>query len=167
MAKTSTRKTVSRRKTSSVKKAVKARKSAKKPTRVAARKGPAKKASKPRTVATSRARKSAAGKRKAAQRKQAQKSSVSTSKATTPQQGQSKKTRLAKSPSGAAPAKEPLVPKPTLNRPGSPAEMDRLHTGMLGDGTEEQNLNQPGNPEARVVQEDVDIAFNNGEPDKR
>jgi hypothetical protein len=30
---------------------------------------------------------------------------------------------------------------------------------MLGDGTEEQNLNQPGNPKARVTQKDVDAAF--------
>jgi hypothetical protein len=33
------------------------------------------------------------------------------------------------------------------------------HPGMLGDGTEEQNLNQPGNPKARVTQNDVDAAF--------
>ena len=31
--------------------------------------------------------------------------------------------------------------------------------GMLGDGTEEQNLNQQGNPGARVTQDDVDAAF--------
>jgi hypothetical protein len=34
-----------------------------------------------------------------------------------------------------------------------------LHPGMMGDGTEEQNLNQKGNPEARVTQDDVDAAF--------
>jgi hypothetical protein len=33
--------------------------------------------------------------------------------------------------------------------------------GMLGDGTEEQNLNQPGNPAARITQEEVDAAFEN------
>jgi hypothetical protein len=33
------------------------------------------------------------------------------------------------------------------------------HPGMLGDGTEEQNLNQPGNPDARIKKEDVDAAF--------
>jgi hypothetical protein len=33
------------------------------------------------------------------------------------------------------------------------------HPGMLGDGTEEQNLNQPGNPDARIKQADVDAAF--------
>ena len=33
------------------------------------------------------------------------------------------------------------------------------HPGMLGDGTEEQNLNQPGDPKARITQNDVDAAF--------
>jgi hypothetical protein len=31
--------------------------------------------------------------------------------------------------------------------------------GMLGDGTEEQNLNQPGNPAARINKDEVDAAF--------
>ena len=31
--------------------------------------------------------------------------------------------------------------------------------GMLGDGTEEQNLNQPGNPAARIKQDEVEAAF--------
>ena len=30
---------------------------------------------------------------------------------------------------------------------------------MMGDGTEEQNLNQPGNPGARITQDEVDAAF--------
>ena len=34
------------------------------------------------------------------------------------------------------------------------------HPGMMGDGTEEQNLGQPGNPAARVTKKDVDAAFN-------
>lgn len=33
------------------------------------------------------------------------------------------------------------------------------HPGMMGDGTEEQNLNQQGNPEARITQVDIDEAF--------
>ena len=31
--------------------------------------------------------------------------------------------------------------------------------GMLGDGTEEQNLNQPGNPASRIKKDEVDAAF--------
>ena len=30
---------------------------------------------------------------------------------------------------------------------------------MMGDGTEEQNLNQQGDPGERITQEDVDEAF--------
>lgn len=33
------------------------------------------------------------------------------------------------------------------------------HPGMMGDGTEEQNLNQPGNPAARISEADVKTAF--------
>ena len=34
-----------------------------------------------------------------------------------------------------------------------------LHPGMLGDGTEEQNLNQVGRPEARITRDEVEQAF--------
>lgn len=33
------------------------------------------------------------------------------------------------------------------------------HPGMLGDGTEEQNLNQRGDPKARITKNDVEAAF--------
>jgi hypothetical protein len=33
------------------------------------------------------------------------------------------------------------------------------HVGMMGDGTEEQNLGQPGNPAARIKKGEVDAAF--------
>ena len=33
---------------------------------------------------------------------------------------------------------------------------------MMGDGTEEQNLGQPGNPAARIKEEEVDAAFGKG-----
>ena len=33
------------------------------------------------------------------------------------------------------------------------------HPGMMGDGTEEQNLNQAGDPSARITKKDVDAAF--------
>jgi hypothetical protein len=35
------------------------------------------------------------------------------------------------------------------------------HPGMMGDGTEEQNLNEPGNPAARIKKDEVDAAFGN------
>ena len=37
--------------------------------------------------------------------------------------------------------------------------LDSSPVGMLGDGTEEQNLNQPGNPAARITEDEVDAAF--------
>jgi len=37
------------------------------------------------------------------------------------------------------------------------------HPGMMGDGTEEQNLNQPGIPSARIDREGVEAAFDTGE----
>jgi hypothetical protein len=33
------------------------------------------------------------------------------------------------------------------------------HPGMMGDGTEEQNLGERGDPAARIKKEDVDAAF--------
>ena len=33
------------------------------------------------------------------------------------------------------------------------------HVGMMGDGTEEQNLGQPGNPAARIKKDEVATAF--------
>jgi hypothetical protein len=43
--------------------------------------------------------------------------------------------------------------------PKTPADK---HPGMMGDGTEEQNLNQPGNPAARIKEGEVDAAFGKG-----
>ena len=37
------------------------------------------------------------------------------------------------------------------------------HPEMMGDGTEEQNLNQVGNPSARITEADVKAAFGVGE----
>ena len=41
-----------------------------------------------------------------------------------------------------------------------------VHPGMLGDGTEEQNLNEPGDPSARIKQDELDAAFGKTEPKK-
>lgn len=34
-----------------------------------------------------------------------------------------------------------------------------VHPEMMGDGTEEQNLNEKGNPVARIKKDEVDAAF--------
>ena len=45
------------------------------------------------------------------------------------------------------------------NKPDSKDTKKDPHPGMMGDGTEEQNLGQPGNPAARIKQDEVDAAF--------
>jgi hypothetical protein len=52
-----------------------------------------------------------------------------------------------------------MGPKPSdTEKPGKP--------GMMGDGTEEQNLDQPGNPAARIKEDEVADAFGNKPPEK-
>jgi hypothetical protein len=43
----------------------------------------------------------------------------------------------------------------------APAEK---HPGMMGDGTEEQNLNQKGDPSARITEAEVKEAFSEKAP---
>jgi hypothetical protein len=43
-------------------------------------------------------------------------------------------------------------PKDTKKNPAT-------HVGMMGDGTEEQNLGQPGNAAARIKKDEVAAAF--------
>jgi hypothetical protein len=38
------------------------------------------------------------------------------------------------------------------------------HPGMMGDGTEEQNLNQKGDPSARITEAEVKDAFGEKTP---
>jgi hypothetical protein len=49
------------------------------------------------------------------------------------------------------------------NKPNNPNDARKpakvSHPGMMGDGTEEQNLGQPGNPTARIKKDEVDAAF--------
>ena len=47
-----------------------------------------------------------------------------------------------------------------------PKQPQDPHPGMMGDGTEEQNLNQPGDPKARITEEEVDEAFGGEDGDK-
>jgi hypothetical protein len=39
------------------------------------------------------------------------------------------------------------------------------HLEMMGDETEEQNLNQPGHPEKRIKKDEVEAAFGQKKPD--
>jgi hypothetical protein len=41
------------------------------------------------------------------------------------------------------------------------------HPGMMGDGTEEQNLGERGNPGARITKKEVTAAFGKQRPAKK
>jgi hypothetical protein len=41
-----------------------------------------------------------------------------------------------------------------------------VHPGMMGDGTEEQNLNERGDPAKRITEDEVDEAFAKPAPKK-
>jgi len=41
-----------------------------------------------------------------------------------------------------------------------------IHPGMMGDGTEEQNLGERGNPAARIKKKEVTAAFGKPRPKK-
>ena len=50
-----------------------------------------------------------------------------------------------------------MTNKPVLTVPTKSAKI--VHPGMLGDGTEEQNLNETGDPSLRIKKDDVETAF--------
>jgi hypothetical protein len=53
------------------------------------------------------------------------------------------------------------------SKPATPETKKRdEHPGMMGDGTEEQNLGQPGDPAARITKKDLDAAFGEKPPSK-
>ena len=53
----------------------------------------------------------------------------------------------------------------TANRTKKQAEV--VHPGMMGDGTEEQNLGQRGNPSARIKKKEVAAALGKQRPTKK
>jgi hypothetical protein len=54
--------------------------------------------------------------------------------------------------------------KPIVKVPSKSAKI--THPGMMGDGTEEQNLNEPGDPSARIKADEAEAAFGNTDPKK-
>jgi hypothetical protein len=51
-----------------------------------------------------------------------------------------------------------MTSKPTPDQPKK-KKSATAHPGMMGDGTEEQNLGQKGNPAARIKKDEIDAAF--------
>ncbi len=57
-----------------------------------------------------------------------------------------------------------MTPKPAPQNNKKPGDVS--HPGMMGDGTEEQNLNEHGNPAVRIKKDEVDAAFDRQPPKK-
>jgi hypothetical protein len=58
-----------------------------------------------------------------------------------------------------------MTTNPTVRKDtGKPADVS--HPGMMGDGTEEQNLGERGKPQARIKKGEVDAAFGKQRPAK-
>jgi hypothetical protein len=57
-----------------------------------------------------------------------------------------------------------MTDKPTIPT-DTKMKSDVSHPGMMGDGTEEQNLDERGNPAARIQEDELD-AFGNQKPKK-
>ena len=51
-----------------------------------------------------------------------------------------------------------MAKKPTASHK-TKKQANVAHPGMMGDGTEEQNLNERGNPAARIKKKEVAAAF--------
>jgi hypothetical protein len=55
----------------------------------------------------------------------------------------------------------------TTTAKGTKKQAKDVHPGMMGDGTEEQNLGQRGNPSARIKKKEVAAAFGKQRPTKK
>ncbi len=102
-----------------------------------------------------RPKKTVKAKKAGAKRKQTTAKSATKKKVTKSKPVKAKKATAAKKSRSAAKASKPKR-KPVAPRK---QQANTPHPGMMGDGTEEQNLNQAGNPGARITQDEIDAAF--------
>jgi hypothetical protein len=58
-------------------------------------------------------------------------------------------------------------PDDTSSKSSKSKAKQETHPGMMGDETEEQNVNQPGNPKARISRDEVQDAFKKEPPAKK
>ena len=58
-------------------------------------------------------------------------------------------------------------PKPKSAKKDAKGSRPIVHPGMMGDGTEEQNLGERGDPTRRIKEDEVDAAFNQPAPHKK
>jgi hypothetical protein len=102
-----------------------------------------------------KAKKTVKAKKAGAKRKQTAAKSAARKKVARSKSAKVKKVSVTKT---SRPAAKVSKPKPKSVAPRK-QQAKNLHPGMMGDGTEEQNLNQSGTPAARITQDEIDAAF--------
>jgi hypothetical protein len=105
-------------------------------------------------------KKTVKAKKAGTKRKQTTPKSAAKRKVAKTKPAKAKKSSAAKTKRSVAKASKPKRKSVAKSKPKvTNQQATNPHPGMMGDGTEEQNLNQQGNPGARVTQEDVDEVF--------
>ncbi len=102
-----------------------------------------------------KAKKTVKAKKAGAKRKQTTAKSAAKKKVVKSKPAKAKKVTATRT---SRPAAKDSKPKRKSDVPRK-QQAKNLHPGMMGDGTEEQNLNQTGNPSARITQDEIDAAF--------
>jgi hypothetical protein len=105
-------------------------------------------------------KKTVKAKKAGTKRKQTTTKSAAKKKAAKTKPAKAKKSSAAKTKRVAVKASKPKRKSVAKSKPKATNQQANIPLpGMMGDGTEEQNLNQQGNPGARITQDDVDAAF--------
>jgi hypothetical protein len=169
MARKAKSKASAKRKASAAKTKPRIRKAANQASKAASRKRAARKTTARATKRTKVTSRSAGAKtppnasrvaRKKAQAKKAPSSRIAAPKAVGKASSSSK-------PRTAAASSKPITSSITAPQEIKAVEQEKVsHPGMMGDGTEEQNLNEQDTPEVRITKEEVDAAFKSSDSDK-
>ena len=105
-------------------------------------------------------KKTVKAKRAGTKRKQTTPKSAAKKKVAKTMPAKAKRSSAAKTKRTAVKASRPKRKSVAKSKPkATNQQANNPHPGMMGDGTEEQNLNQQGNPAERINQDDVDEAF--------
>ena len=105
-------------------------------------------------------KKTVKAKKAGTKRKQTTTKSAAKKKVATTKPAKAKKSSAANTKRAAVKVSKPKRKSVAKSKPKATTQQANTpHPGMMGDGTEEQNLNQQGNPGERITQDDVDEAF--------
>ena len=106
-----------------------------------------------------KAKKTVKAKKTGSKRKQTTPKSAAKKKVAKTKPAKAKKSSAAKTKRAVVKASRPKRKSVAKSPKATNQQANNPHPGMMGDGTEEQNLNQQGNPGERITQDDVDEAF--------